>query len=63
MHNKFIQNDIIQSYYIFIANIASFKRKKYGITKKKGEKKENLTSYSMKKQIDRNKIFFFFLGV
>ena len=39
MHNKFIQNDIIQSYYIFIANIASCKRKKYGITKI-GEKKK-----------------------
>ena len=38
MHNKFVQNDIIQSYYILIANITSCKRKKYGITKK-GEKK------------------------
>ena len=40
MHNKFIQNDIIQSYYIFIANIASCKRKKYGITKKWREKRK-----------------------
>ena len=46
MHNKFIQNDIIQSYYIFIANIASCKRKKNGITKKgeKKKEKENMTS-------------------
>ena len=49
MHNKFTQNDIIQSYYIFIANIASCKRKKYGITKKrrtkkKEKEKENMTS-------------------
>ena len=48
MHNKFTQNDIIQSYHIFIANIASCKRKKYGITKKWREKKEkekeNMTS-------------------
>ena len=40
MHNKFIQNDIIQSYYIFIANIASRKRKKYGITKIGDKKKK-----------------------
>ena len=40
MHNKFTQNDIIQSYYIFIANIASCKRKKYGITKKRRTKKK-----------------------
>ena len=43
MHNKFTQNDIVQSYYIFIANIASCKRKKYGITilgeKSMGEKR------------------------
>ena len=46
MHNKFTQNDIVQSYYIFIANIASCKRKKYGITKKgeKKKEKENMTS-------------------
>ena len=40
MDNKFIQNDIIQSYYIFIANIASCKRKKSMTLLKKGEKKK-----------------------
>ena len=46
MHNKFIQNDIFQSYHIFIANIASCKRKKYGITKK-GEKKKRKRKHDL----------------
>ena len=45
MHNKFIQNDIIQSYYIFIANIASMALLEKGEKKKKKKKKKkNMTS-------------------
>ena len=47
MHNKFIQNDIIQSWYIFIANIASCIRKKYGITKKERKKRKRKRKHDL----------------